>query len=254
MRRLLFIIVHIFIVALSLTLAGERNGEIEDLIINANQLYKEGNYSDAVERYSKAINLKHTNGHLYYNLGNAYFRMNQLGYAILNYERARLLMPRDADLDYNLRYVRQQARDMIEKRVGFFSSTFFWLRSVTLKEIFWIFVIINIAFWSILIFRLFYKQEWIYYLMIISLVTWIISGTSFACKYYVIQTDNRAVVIGEEVNVLSGPDAGDTILFKLHSGTIVNIERDEDGWKLVCLQDNKRGWIQTEFVESIRFN
>ena len=86
------------------------------------------------------------NGHLYYNLGNAYFRLKLLGHAILYYERARVLIPGDDDLDYNLRYVRQQTKDMVEETTDVFSMTFFWIDSLTLGEVFWIFVIINIIF------------------------------------------------------------------------------------------------------------
>ena len=43
---------------------------------------------------------------------------------------------------------------------------------------------------------------------------------------------------------LAGPQVGDTLLFRLHEGTIVHGERSDSGWKLISLQDGKRGWIK----------
>jgi len=53
------------------------------------------------------------------------------------------------------------------------------------------------------------------------------------------------------LDVLAGPDNQDTVLFKLHAGTIVHVERSEDGWSLVRLPDKKRGWVRADTIESI---
>ena len=74
-----------------------------ELYITANRDYNEGRYQKAIEGYLRLFDSGYVNGHLYYNLGNAYFRSGQLGRAILNYKRAELLIPRDADLNFNLR-------------------------------------------------------------------------------------------------------------------------------------------------------
>ena len=234
--------------------AADRSDEKEDLFYRANQLYKEGRYSEAVDGYLQLNKSVIDNGHLYYNLGNAYFRLEQLGHAVLCYERARLLMPRDADLDYNLRYVRQQTRDIIEDDRDSLSMPLFWLDSMTLDEVFWIFAVFNGIFWTALILRLYLKMEWSYYLVVISLAVWIISGVSFGRKWFVIRTDDRAVILDKEVNVLSGPDADDTVLFRLHAGTIVRFEREEDGWSVVSMHDKKRGWVEAHSVGLIRFD
>ena len=76
-------------------------------------------------------------------------------------------------------------------------------------------------------------------------VAWIISGASFAKKWYDVETDTRAVIISEEADILSGPEIGDTVLFKLHEGAIVDFEREESGWYLISLPDEKRGWIKS---------
>jgi len=70
-------------------------------------------------------------------------------------------------------------------------------------------------------------------------------------KWVAWATDNRAVVLPEEVVVQAGPDARDTVLFKLHAGTIARVERTENGWALLKLSKDKRGWAKSNQLERI---
>lgn len=247
--------ISILILAMALfpaTDADARTNGWDEVFFKANQAYREGRFREAVQGYDRLIRSEHRNGHLYYNLGNAYFKTEQLGPAILNYERARLVIPRDADLNFNLSHARDQIRDAIPQPQGFFRAAFFWLDSLSTTELFWGFAVLNILFWGILFVRLFLRTEWTYYLFFVLLIFWLIGGTSFGLKCYQKSTDNRAVILKKEVSILAGPDIRDTVLFKLHEGTIVHHERSEDGWSLVHLPDNKRGWVKSEAVELIR--
>jgi SH3-like domain-containing protein len=87
--------------------------------------------------------------------------------------------------------------------------------------------------------------------MIILLILWAVAGLSFGLKWYQVAGDDRAVILGKEVNVMAGPDSGDTILFRLHEGAVIVHEREEDDWTLIRLSDNKRGWIKKDAVEKI---
>jgi tetratricopeptide (TPR) repeat protein len=242
------------LVCLSAIGLGAESEQGEEVFFRANQAYKAGRFQEAIEGYHQLIQSGHGNGHVYYNLGNAHIRSGRLGEAILNYERARLVLPRDGDLDFNLRYARDQIRDVVPQSQSLLSMTFFWLKSLSPGELFWGFAIFNAAFWGILCVRIFYRSEWTYYLFIITLVFWLIAGVSFALKWYQIKTDDRAVILQGEVDILAGPDVKDTVLFKLHEGTLVHKERSEDGWSLIRLQDGKRGWVQSEAVQSITRN
>ncbi len=249
MRRIILSLL-IFSIFISSDLHAEKKAD--EIFFNAGWLYKEQKYEEALEMYLKLVDMGHASGHIYYNMGNTCYRLNSIGHAVLYYERACILMPRDADLDYNLRYVRNLTKDVIEESPGILSMIFFWLDSVTLNELFWIFIIVNIIFWSGLILRLYDKEEWTYYFVIISLVAWIICGASFFKKLYDVETDDRAVILTDEADILSGPETGDTILFKLHTGAIVNFEREEEGWMLIGLPDNKRGWVESKDVGLVR--
>jgi len=92
-------------VLLVLGVQADQNG-IEEIFFKSNESYKQGAFEEAIQGYNQLIDGGLGNGHLFFNLGNAYFRMNKLGKALLNYERARLLLPRDADLNFNLAHAR----------------------------------------------------------------------------------------------------------------------------------------------------
>jgi tetratricopeptide (TPR) repeat protein len=131
----------------------------EEIFFKSNQAYKEGRFQEAINGYGHLIQSGQRTGHLFYNLGNTYFRLEQLGRAILNFERARLLMPRDADLSFNLRHARDQLQDAIPDSRGLISSIFFWLDSLILAELFLAFAGLNILFWAILLIGCFSGQS-----------------------------------------------------------------------------------------------
>jgi tetratricopeptide (TPR) repeat protein len=236
-----------------LAAASEAEAEnLDELFFEANKAYEEERFQEAVEAYNTIAAYGLQNGHVYYNLGNAHYRLGYIGKAILNFERARLLIPRDPDLKFNLNHARDQTQDALPEPKGFIRTTFFWLGSLTLGEAFWAFALLNLVFWTFLFIRLLRRSEWTYYLTLILLILWLIAGTSFALKYYRLKTDDRAVVLPKEARVLAGPHEQDTLLFKLHEGAVVHVERSEVGWALIHLPDGKRGWIKVEAVEKIQ--
>ena len=231
--------------------AAEASEPWEEVFFNANKAYKEGRFDDAVLGYNRLFQSGVNNGHLYFNLGNAYFRLNQLGQAILHFERAHLLMPRDADLRFNLAHARDQTMDAIPESEGFFNLVFFWQDTLNLAELFWTFALVNLVLWGTFLIRLFRRSEWTFYTALITLVIWIVLGVSSGMKWYQTTQDDRAVILPQKVRVLAGPGTGDTLLFELHEGTIVHHERTEDGWTLIRLADKKRGWVQADAIERI---
>jgi tetratricopeptide (TPR) repeat protein len=223
----------------------------EALFFEANQAYKEGRYQNAVDGYLQLMENGFANGHLYYNLANAYFRAGRLGQAILNYKRAQVLIPRDADLNYNLRFALDQTQDAVSPPQNYLNQAFFWLDATTLRELLWAFALLNVIFWGLLVLRLFSRPEWTYYVFIVLLIFWLVVGTSLGVKWYQLKTDQRAVILAPVVDVLAGPEANDTVLFKLHEGTIVHRERTEDGWSLIRVSTSKRGWIESSTIEQV---
>jgi len=225
--------------------------DAEGLFHQANQAYKEGRIEEAIQGFQTLLAAGFAGGHVYYNLGNAYFKNGQLGQAILSYERARLRLPRDADLRFNLATAQDRTLDAVRLSRGVLFQTFFWLGSLTLIECFLIFGLANAVFWLILILRFFLKTDTVYYLLVCGLALWLAAGLSLALKAYQTATDDRAVILGSEVSVRAGPEAKDTVLFQLHAGTVVHTERREGDWALIRLAEDKRGWMRAADADLI---
>ena len=76
----------------------------------ANEQYAAGDYAKAAEQLEQVIASEGPSAARLFNLGNARFRMGQHGPAILAYEQARLLAPRDSDIITNLKVARDAAK------------------------------------------------------------------------------------------------------------------------------------------------
>ena len=96
-------------------------------IVRANESYHEKDYQSAAKLLEELIEQGQNNGYLYYNLGNSYMRLGKTGHAILNYLRAKLLLPRDENLDANLRYAISQTTDQLHPPQGGFLSGLIFL-------------------------------------------------------------------------------------------------------------------------------
>lgn len=254
MKKRIWLTVVLLMAGISALPYARADATHEEAFFTANQAYQEGHYAEAINGYLGVIQSGHAGGSVYYNLGNAYFKSHQLGRAIRAYERALLFAPRDPDLNFNLSHARDQTRDAIGESRGTLKTIFFWVSSFSFNELFGCFAVLNFMFWAILILRLFKRSEWLYYLFLIIISLWMLSGISFGLKYCWVSSDERAIVLEKEVTVLAGPDTADTTLFKLHEGTVVHLERSEDGWSLIHLSDNKRGWVPETAVGRISLN
>src|ERR1051325_497601 len=74
----------------------------------ANRLYEEGKFGDAISLYGAILKAGRVSSGLLFNLGNAYFKNGEIGRAIYNYRRAQALAPRDPDVQANLRFARDR--------------------------------------------------------------------------------------------------------------------------------------------------
>ena len=251
-RRVLLIIMGmLFSVCLLNMVQAETGKSAMENFFEANQAYKNDHFRQAADGYIHLIEDGYENGHLYYNLGNAYFRLGEVGRAILYYERASLLMPRDDDLAFNLSQARNQTQD-VESHLEISSRhRFLGLDSVNLYEALFAFTLLYFFFFSMICIRLFKKTEWTYYLSIFLAIMISVGAFTLSLKWYAWVTDNRAIVLSEELEVLAGPDAKDTVLFKLHVGTMVDAERNEGDWVLINLSKEKRGWVRSSQLERI---
>lgn len=209
----------------------------------ASQAYAQGRYREAARLYERLAAREDVSADVYYNLGGCYYQLKDVGRALLNYERARLISPRDADLAYNLEAAKSLRRDNLPENQpwGGFS----------LNEALWSLTLVNLGLAAVLMLRLYRKPEWSAYVLIVALVLELCCGAGLAFKFWQALSDERAVILDSEVTALAGPQPGDTALFKLHAGSSVAIRASENGWSLIEA-GSQQGWLAPGTWERIR--
>ncbi len=240
----------VFICLCAYTHADEGQPDISTLFLQANQSYKSGDYKAAADGYEKLVAAGITNGELLYNLGNAYLKKGDNGRAILNYRKAELFMPRDADLEANLQFALGQTTDRIECGEGdsLVKTVCFWYAKLSCLELCYVFLAVNAVFWLLLIVKFFMYGEMLGISVYISFFLSLLFGGSFSVKLYNTVYTRSGVVLAGEVMVRSGTSPSDTVLFKLHEGAELAVAVEENDWLKITLCDGKKGWVQKSSI------
>ena len=227
------------------------------LFNKANQLYEEGKYEESIAEYERVVNSGIENGYVYYNLGNAYFKNKRLGRAILSFERAKRLLPRDEDIRANLEYLKLLKVDKIEtSKPGWIAQLVIGLHNlfslVEMTVIVWILYVILCT--KIIVFILSQSPKLrsaVLHIGGIILALLILTGTSLFVKIQAAESTKTAIVMTTEADARSGPGDEYTKMFTLHEGTEVKIRQSREGWHLISIPGGKGGWIEAEVVERI---
>ena len=223
----------------------------------ADSAYADGNYQQAISAYTELLK-QGQNADLYYNLGNAYYRMEETTQAILAYERALLLSPGDADIRFNLQLARTKTVDKMVPQSEFFVAT--WYRSLVnqLSVDGWAytaFVMLALAIVLVLIY-LFASPVWLrkvgFFGGLLTLLFFLLANLFAWQQKQTLTHRDGAIIIQSAVPVKSTPAANGTDLFILHEGTKVTVTDDAmDGWREVRMPDGKVGWVETGQIEII---
>ncbi len=229
----------------------------DSLMKSANEAYGNKKYQKAIEQYEQLLNEGYESAVLYYNLGNAYYKTANLPGAILNYERAKKIAPRDEDIQYNLDMANAMVVDKIEKIPDFFLRRWFkaaiqWLSTNTwawISAVSFLFVLLLAALF--LFTDVFWLKKTAF---VLAILFFILSGWSFYASYkqkQKMEAVSAAVVFEPSVTVVSSPSEGGTELFVLHEGTKVLVETIRDDWYEIKLQDGSKGWLPKASVKVI---
>ncbi|MGA1839848.1 MAG: tetratricopeptide repeat protein [bacterium] len=234
------------------SLAADK-GRIPQLFLEANQAYEKDDYRTSSELYEEVLDSGIHSGMIYYNLGNCYVKMGQTGKALLNYRKAERLIPRNGDLKFNLQYVLEQRRDKIEtkNKIPFARAFFFWYYWLSLKELLFIFIAVNLLFWFLSLFLLYKRNDTVKWIRAIAFCLFLIFGISLGIKVYAQKLIHQGVVITSEATVRSGNGHNHSALFILHEGSEFRVEERTTGWTKIGLADGKIGWISSDAIEII---
>ena len=241
-----------------LWLAGTTAAAQGSFFDEGNQRYQEGDFDGALERYAQILDQGLENGELYYNVGNAYFKLGQLGPAILYYERARRLMPGDDDLLANLELARSLTADAVAPlpRFWLFRAVGWWVGLLGRPALIWIVTLAYLVATTSLMAAILRPATplafWARRTAIAAAIFTLVFGVNLVVRELGLGASEEAIVMADEATVQSAPSEDTALqIFTVHEGTKVRIDRRSDDWAEIVLEDGTVGWAQAEHLEPI---
>lgn len=217
------------------------------LFVQAGTAYREGRYGEAVAHYEALVEKGFDGADVRYNLGNAYLRTGELALAIAEYRKALILDPRDRDAQANLTFARQSATDAVAPPApaAWRRALLFWHDSLGWSEKVRLALSIALLFWVLLALRV-WRGRWFGTVWPAVAVAVIASVLGLSALAESALPTRVAVVLPVRVDVYSGTDLRSQVIFNLHAGTEVAVERTGEDWTEFSLSDGRRGWLPTE--------
>ncbi len=239
----------LFLLALLCSLGAFANdADVAEKFQKANEAYEAGDFASAIEQY-EALTTEGQSVALYYNLGNAYFKTNQVAKAILNYERALKLDPADTDIQYNLKLSNDRIKDNIERLPELNISR--WWNTFTLSYSVdtWAWFAIGTMAIAAILFMIFLLSQ-IRGLRIFAFYTALLLLLFAGFGYYqasqaqtMIEANTEAIVLSPRVDVKGAPSNSGINVFVIHAGTKVQVMDERDGWVNIRIASGNEGWI-----------
>jgi tetratricopeptide (TPR) repeat protein len=225
---------------------------------SANQQYERSEFADAAQQYQQLVDQGYQDAALFYNLGNAYLKNDDLGRAIVNYLRASELSPRDKDVQTNLSLARSQTIDQIETSGDSLISSIsnFSQRWLTLGELGVISLILwtvsTVAIGTLLLSSNSSRKVTVRNATIIALTAMSISLLLFLAALNTDANDDTGVIVVTSVDVLSGPGTQYVTEFTIHSGAEVRLIDSREGWTRLALPGGEfQGWVPSTTLETV---
>jgi hypothetical protein len=246
----------LFLICLSASEAISQESHVQKYSKGAD-LYSSGNYKAALDEWITIYNAGFRSANLEYNIGNAYFKLNNIPGAILFYERALLLRPADEDIIYNLQIARTMVVDKFEEIPELFFIRWYNFLALIFSTNGWAGIslgsfIICLLLLSLYIYSGRYKLKVVGFWTAVLFFIITLASFSFTIRNKSLVYDSHKAIIFEPVvSGKSSPDNSGTDLFVLHEGTKVAIEDEVGEWYEIRLSDGNKGWVPAKSLNII---
>lgn len=249
-------VIYLFLV-IAMPLVTFGKGDVKALFDQGNQLYQKANYKGALAAYQQVLSSGYQSAALYFNMGNASFKTDDIPSAIWYYEKAHKLSPGDDDINFNIRFANLKTADRIDEAPEFFLTK--WWHNFILMFSLSTLSVLSIAFilvgFLLLIGYLFtssvtLKKASFYTsmsLFVLGLIT-ILMGNRQAAYF---DSHKQAIIFSGSVTVKSTPATAAKTLFLLHAGTKVDVMETNAGHVKIKLANGSEGWISAGDVKEI---
>lgn len=225
------------------------------LFKQANALYNEGDFDQAIIKYETILENEEHSAELYFNLANAHYKLNHIAPSIYYYEKALQLSPNDKEIKNNAAFARNMTIDAIGSvpDVGFSN----YIKNLTNKLSFdaWAKASVSFICLFVILFLLYYfafstaRKRLSFVSSMVCIVLTCITLVFAFHKYNLDKKDQPAIVFAQESQVKSEPNLRSTEAFLLHEGTKVQILDTVNNWKKIKLSDGKTGWILNQDIK-----
>lgn len=242
---------HAFTYAQQLVQLEQANRAFEQALISPTPEAAQGYYQQARAGYEQLVAAGIHNARLCYNLGNAYFRLNDLGRAILYYRRGLRLEPGNRQLQANLSYARSRRTDQIDvssqPRPTLFPQLFFWSDTLRVPTQWTLALGGYYLAWGCALAHLVWRC---------ASLRWCLAGAAFVCVVFAGSTwlmqsqytTRAGVIVAEEVVVRKGNGESYTpqLPQPLHAGTEFVVLEERGSWFAIRLDNGISGWIRRD--------
>ena len=249
MKQLLYILTFLFC-----TFSVAQNNALFD---EANTFYNNGKYAEAIQKYEAVLTSGQHSAEVYFNLGNAHYKLNHIAPSIFYYEKALQLSPKDEAIENNLTFAKNMTIDAIDTVPEIGLSKFVRKAINTFGFDVWAIISVSLMILFVVLFLMYYFTH----LTNKKRITFIASLTSifFAClalafafqKYAMDNKDKPAIVFAQEAQVRTDPNLSGEESFRLHEGTKVQVLDTISNWKQIQLTDGKTGWIVSDEIKEL---
>ncbi|MFD1062789.1 tetratricopeptide repeat protein [Winogradskyella litorisediminis] len=245
-------VIIILLIALSSVFSNAQN---DALFNEANKLYNQGNYNEAIEKYETILKSNKHSAAVYFNLANSHYKLNNIAPSIYYFEKAKMLSPNDKDIKNNLVFAENMTVDAIDKvpEVGF-SRIFKNLINTFSADTWSMLSIVGVVLF-VLLFLLYHftqvtsQKRVSFVLSILSIAFGLFSIIMAFQKNNLESKNNPAVVFAQESRIKADPNKTSEEVFRLHEGTKVQVLETYEDWYKIEIADKTQGWIIAEDVK-----
>lgn len=247
-------LILMLVVLMEFALAYEKN--FNTYFYEANSLYQRGDFERAAKTYERILSEDVASANLYYNLGNAYVRLEDYGRALLNYERARRLAPRDSQIIANIQYVKSLLSSNSDDTDSwnFVSRVLNIYRYFTANEVVVATSLLYVML-AVLIGIKMLRRELrakLKFPIVISGILLLISLTLTGLNIYNLHYRQEAIVLASDQVARFEPSFTGTAYFPLSCGDKVVIREVREDWAYVTsVYNNRSGWVHADGLAAI---
>jgi tetratricopeptide (TPR) repeat protein len=252
LKRILLLVVWFVLPMLSFG-----SDQAQALFAKGNAYYAKAQYKDALTIYRQILGEGYQSAALYFNMGNASYKSDDIPAALLYFEKAHKLAPGDEDINYNIRFANLKTVDKIDEAPEFFLAN--WWKTFILSfsvDTLTVLSIILVMLASVVLIIYFFAnsvsiKKSSFYASIVLFLLGVLTIFMAGMQINYFDNHRQAIIFASSVTIKSGPVEKSGSLFVLHDGTKVNILENNNGWMKIRLGNGNEGWIKAGDVKEI---